>query len=58
MLSKPFDNSLLTVVEAGTFYGGSQTKHCIFFSIIEILTTIVITWISLKWKSADFEKVL
>ena len=47
---------LLTLVQAGTFYGGSHTKHYIFFSIIEITTTILIAWIALKWKSVEVEK--
>ena len=47
---------ILTLVQAGTLFGGSQTKHYIFFSIIEISTTILIAWIALKWKYVEVEK--
>lgn len=46
----------MTLVQPGSFYGGSPTKHFIFFSIIEISTTLLIAWIALKWKAAEVEK--
>lgn len=47
---------IMTLVQPGSFYGGSPTKHFIFFSIIEISTTLLIAWIALKWKAAEVEK--
>jgi len=42
---------LLTLIQAGFLFTGSNSLHYIFFSIVEIGLTLAITVISVKWKS-------
>jgi len=46
---------IMTLVQSGSLFAGSPTKHYIFFSIIEISTTAIIVWISLKWTNRESE---
>jgi uncharacterized protein DUF6326 len=42
---------VMTVVQAGTLFIGSSTLHYVYFSIVEITTTAVITWYAAtRWK--------
>jgi hypothetical protein len=45
--------AFMTVVQAGTlFLGSTPTLHYVYFSIIEITTTAVITWYAAaRWKT-------
>ena len=41
---------ILTVIQTGSLFAGTPSLHYIFFSIIEILTTLLIVWYALKWE--------
>lgn len=41
---------LLTLIQAGSLFVRKPTLHYIFFSVIEIATTLFILWYSLNWK--------
>lgn len=41
---------ILTVIQTGSLFAGTPSLHYIFFSIIEILTTLFIVWYALKWE--------
>ena len=43
---------LMTIVQASTLFG-ENTLHYIFFSIIEIATTMAITWIAFNWSESE-----
>ena len=43
--------TILTVVQAGTLLSGDFTMHYFFFSLIEISTTIYISWLAWNWKN-------
>ncbi len=40
-----------TLIQSGTLISGEFTMHYLFFSIIEISTTIYIGWLSWNWKN-------
>lgn len=44
---------LLTLVQAGSLFADSNTLHYIFFSIIEISTTLFIVIYALRWKEPN-----
>lgn len=44
---------VLTIIQAGSLFVGTPTMHYLFFSIIEIATTISIVWFAWKWNDAD-----
>ena len=44
---------VLTTIQAGSLFVGTPTMHYLFFSIIEIATTIAIVWFAWKWNYAD-----
>ncbi len=48
---------VLTLVQAASLFAGSNTLHYIFFSIVEIASTVVISWIALRWTSHDPNRV-
>jgi hypothetical protein len=39
----------MTVIQCGTLFSSSPTKHYIFFSMVEIVTTSFIVWYAWKW---------
>ncbi len=45
--------TILTLIQTGSLFAGTPSLHYIFFSFIEIATTLFIVWLSLKWKDAD-----
>ncbi len=44
---------IMTLVQTATLFVGLPTKYYLFCSIIEIPTTILITWYALKWRNED-----
>lgn len=46
---------IMTIVQSGSLFAGAPTKHYIFFSIIEIATTISIIGIANKWRNSERE---
>ncbi len=44
---------ILTLIQAGTLLSGDFTLHYLFFSIVEISTTIIIVWIAWNWKNLE-----
>ena len=44
---------VMTIIQAGSLFAGTPTMHYMFFSIIEIATTIAIVWFAWKWSDAD-----
>lgn len=42
--------TVMTVVQFGTLFVGTPTMYYLFFSVIEIATTILIVWYAWKWK--------
>lgn len=40
-----------TIIQAGTLIDGTFTMHYLFFSIVEISTTIYIAWAAWNWRS-------
>jgi hypothetical protein len=44
-----FAGLTMTVIQCGTLFSSSLTKHYVFFSIIEIVTTSFIVWYAWKW---------
>ena len=44
---------ILTIIQTGSLFAGTPSLHYIFFSIIEIATTLFIVWFALKWKDAE-----
>ena len=48
---------IMTLVQTGSLFAGSPTKHYIFFSLIEISTTALIIWLALKWTSMESENI-
>jgi hypothetical protein len=41
---------VMTLVQSGSLFAGDATKHYIFFSIIEICTTLFIIWTAVRWR--------
>jgi hypothetical protein len=41
---------LLTLVQAWSLFTGTPTLHYVFFSIVEIATTLFIVWTALRWR--------
>ncbi len=41
---------LLTLIQAGSLFSDSNSYHYIFFSIVEITTTVIIIIIAFRWK--------
>lgn len=39
-----------TLIQAGTLLSGAFTMHYLFFSIVEISTTLYIGWLAWNWK--------
>lgn len=48
-----FAGSIMTLVQVATLLMGSFTQYYLFFSIIEITTTLFIVWISWTWKKSE-----
>ena len=42
----------MTLVQTATLFGDNML-HYVFFSIIEIATTIIIVWIAIRWKNEE-----
>ena len=42
----------MTLVQTATLFGDNML-HYVFFSIIEITTTIIILWIAIRWKNEE-----
>ena len=42
----------MTLVQTATLFGDNML-HYVFFSIIEIATTIIIVWIAIRWKNKE-----
>ena len=42
----------MTLVQTATLFGDNML-HYVFFSIIEIATTIIIVWIAIRWKNGE-----
>ena len=42
----------MTLVQTATLFG-DNVLHYVFFSIIEIATTIIIVWIAIRWKNEE-----
>jgi len=42
----------MTLVQTATLFGDNML-HYVFFSIIEITTTIIIVWIAIRWKNEE-----
>lgn len=49
--------TIMTLVQAGTLIG-SPTPYYVFFSAIEIATTMSVIWLAWSWKNADQMLVL
>jgi hypothetical protein len=45
--------AFMTVVQAGTLLIGSATVYYVFFSIVEMATTLLIVWRAWKWNEAS-----
>jgi hypothetical protein len=43
----------LTLIQAGTLVSGDFTMHYLFFSLIEISTTLYIGWLAWSWKNIE-----
>lgn len=41
---------IFTLVQAGSLADGNVTQHYLFFSVIEISTTLLIIWIAWRWR--------
>lgn len=44
---------IMTLVQAATLIGPRPTNYYMFFSIIEIITTILIIWYAWKWSKEE-----
>lgn len=44
---------LLTLVQAWSLTQGKPTLHYVFFSVVEIATTVFITWYAFRWKPQE-----
>lgn len=44
---------IMTVVQAGSLTAGGNTLHYIFFSIVEIATTVAIIYTAYKWQNGE-----
>ena len=42
----------MTLVQTATLFGDNML-HYVFFSMIEIATTIIIVWIAIRWKNEE-----
>ncbi len=42
-----------TLIQAGTLLSGDFTMHYLFFSLIEISTTLYISWLAWNWKNLE-----
>ena len=42
--------SVMTVVQFSTLFFGTSTIYYVFFSIIEIATTVLIVWFAWNWR--------
>lgn len=42
-----------TLIQAGTLVSGDFTMHYLFFSLVEIATTVYIGWLSWNWKNIE-----
>lgn len=45
-----FGGIVFTIIQAGTLLDGDFTMHYLFFSMVEISTTIMIGWTAWNWK--------
>jgi hypothetical protein len=43
----------MSLVQIGSLFAGSNTLHYIFFSIVEISTTLFIVWTAVRWAIPD-----
>lgn len=50
-----FAGIIMTIVQAGSLTSSSPTKHYVFFSSIEIVTTLLITIYAFNWKKEENE---
>jgi hypothetical protein len=46
---------IMTLVQIATLFAAVPTKYYLFFSIIEIATTIVIVWLAWQWRNPGTE---
>ena len=44
---------VFTLIQAGTLLSGDFTMHYLFFSLIEISTTLYIGWLAWNWKNPE-----
>ena len=44
---------VFTLIQAGTLLSGDFTMHYLFFSLIEISTTLYIGWLAWNWKNLE-----
>jgi hypothetical protein len=42
---------IMTVVQGASLFVGDNTLHYMFFSVIEIATTLTIFWLALRWRA-------
>jgi hypothetical protein len=47
--------ALLTLIQAMSLFIGKPTQHYIFFSVIEIATTLFIVWTAWRWSQTEGE---
>lgn len=45
--------TIMTVVQIGSLFGSTPAVYYIFFSIIEISTTVLIVWYAWKWPKPE-----
>jgi hypothetical protein len=45
--------AVMTFVQVGSLFSGSNTLHYIFFSVVEIATTLFIIWTAWRWAVPD-----
>lgn len=44
---------VFTLIQAGTLLSGDFTMHYLFFSVVEILTTLYICWLAWNWENLE-----
>ena len=44
---------IFTLIQAGTLLDGDFTLHYLFFSIVEISTTLYIIWVAWNWRNSE-----
>jgi Family of unknown function (DUF6326) len=50
--------AIMTVVQAASLFVGTPGLYYVFFSVIEIATTLVIVWYAWKWHAISDENAL